>query len=213
MKSENETRKIAYARVSTADQNLDMQIAALKKYGVPEDLIITEKASGGSIENRPGLSRALRMAQHEGLEFVVWKLDRLGRTLTGILQVMELFHKRGIIFVSLTEKIDTNSAMGKAFIHLAAVFAQLERDLIRERTIAGIQRAKERGEIGGRPRGMTDDRIARARELLAEGRRGEAVWRELKKIKGPGISRAVYYAWQKKYDAECDANDLKQASS
>jgi DNA invertase Pin-like site-specific DNA recombinase len=212
MESEKSTRKIGYARVSTAEQNLDMQIEALKRYGVPEQLIITEKASGGSLEKRPGLSRALRMAQHEGLEFVVWKLDRLGRTLTGILQIMELFHKRGIVFVSLTEKIDTNSAMGKAFIHLAAVFAQLERDLIRERTLAGIKRAKERGEIGGRPRGMTDERIARARELLAEGRRGEAVWRELKKIKGPGISRAVYYAWQKRFDAEQDANDLKQAS-
>ena len=186
-----------------------MQIAALEKYGVPRPLIFTDKASGASIEKRRGFVRALRTAQHEGTEFVVWKLDRLGRTLSGILQVMELFHTRGVVFVSLTERIDTNGAMGKAFIYLAAVFAQLERDLIRERTVAGIKRARERGEQGGRPVGMTDERVARARELLGEGRRGNAIWNELRKLKGPGLSRACYYAWQKRFDAGQDEAELK----
>lgn len=212
-KSENPIRKIGYARVSTAEQNLDMQIKALERYGVPRPLIFTDKASGGDMENRPGFIRAMRTAQHEHSEFVVWRLDRLGRTLKGILQVMEIFHERQIVFVSLTEKIDTSSAMGKAFLHMAAAFAQLERDLIQERTLAGIKRARERGEHGGRPRGMTEERIARAKELLAEGKRGEAVWQELRKIKGPGVSRSVYYTWQKAFDAERDEGEIKEATS
>lgn len=212
-KSENSTRKIGYARVSTAEQNLDMQITALERYGVPRGLIFTDKASGGSLENRPGFIRAMRTAQHEHSEFVVWRLDRLGRTLKGILEVMEVFHERQIVFVSLTEKIDTSSAMGKAFLHMAAAFAQLERDLIQERTLAGIKRARERGEHGGRPRGMTDERIGRARELIAAGMRGEAVWLELKKLNGPGMSRSVYYAWQKEFDAMRDRDEIDEATS
>lgn len=190
-----------------------MQTAALERYGVPTPLIFTDKASGATINKRPGFIRALRTAQHEGTEFVVWKLDRLGRTLSGILQVMELFHNRGVTFVSLTEKIDTKTAMGKAFIHMAAAFSQLERDLIRERTIAGIKRARERGEQGGRPRGMTDERIARAVELLGDGQRGEAIWHELLKIAGPGLSRACYYAWQKRHDAGRDESEIEDASN
>lgn len=204
MPHENEPiRKIGYVRVSTTDQNPDMQIEALKRYGVPADLIFTDKASGGSM-NRPGFIRAMRTAQHAGSEFVVWKLDRLGRTLPGVLNVMELLQERGVAFVSLTERIDTSGPMGKAMVRLMAIFAELERDLIRERTLAGIKRARERGEIGGRPRGMTDERVTRAGALIAGGARGTEVWRELKKLPGPGLSRACYYAWQKTWDVEND---------
>lgn len=208
MPHENEPiRKIGYARVSTADQNPDMQIEALKRYGVTEDLIFMDKASGGSMK-RPNFIRAMRLAQHAGSEFVVWKLDRLGRTLSGVLKVMELLQKRDIAFISLTERIDTSGPMGKAMIRLMAIFAELERDLIRERTLAGIRRARERGETGGRPRGMTDDRVARAKELLADGARGTEIWRELKLMSGPGLSRACYYAWQKKWDVENDKPEV-----
>lgn len=200
-KSENPTRKIGYARVSTSDQNPDMQIAALKAYGVPEELIFVDKASGGSMK-RPQFIRAMKTCQHEGSEFVVWKLDRLGRTLGGILETLKTLSDRGVAFVSLTERVDTSGPMGKAMIHLLAVFAELERDLIRERTKAGIARARERGERGGRPVAMTPERIEKAGEMLAAGERGNAVWRAMREIEGPTISRAAYYSWQKAWDVE-----------
>jgi DNA invertase Pin-like site-specific DNA recombinase len=211
MKSEEPTKKLGYARVSTSDQNLDMQIAALMRYGVPEELIFTDKLSGGS-SRRPGFIQALQLAQIPGTEFVVWKLDRLGRTLSGILAVMELLQKRGVAFVSLTERLDTSGAMGKAMLRLMAIFAELERDLIRERTMAGLRRAKERGDPHGRPRGMTDERIKRAQELMEEGRRGNDAWKELRKIPGPGLSRSVFYVWQRAYDIETADLELETES-
>lgn len=200
-KSENPTRKIGYARVSTSDQNPDMQIAALKAYGVPDELIFLDKASGGSMK-RPQFIRAMKTCQHEGSEFVVWKLDRLGRTLGGILETLKTLSDRGVAFVSLTERVDTSGPMGKAMIHLLAVFAELERDLIRERTKAGIARARERGERGGRPVAMTPDRVEKAKEMLAAGERGNTVWKAMQQIEGPTISRAAYYSWQKVWDVE-----------
>ncbi|WP_047993662.1 recombinase family protein [Puniceibacterium sp. IMCC21224] len=154
-------RKIGYARVSTSDQNPDMQIEALKRYGVPEQLIFVDRASGGTMK-RPNFIRAIKTCQHEGSAVVVWKLDRLGRTLGSILETLKLLSERGVAFVSLTERVDTTGPMGKAMIHLLAVFAELERDLIRERTKAGIDRARERGEVGGLPRAITHERIASA---------------------------------------------------
>lgn len=192
-------RKIGYARVSTADQNPDMQVAELKKHGCPEDLIFVDHASGGTMK-RPQLDRAIKYAQHPGTEFVVWKLDRLGRTLEGIIDTMKLLAEREVRFVSLTENIDTKGPMGKAMIHIMAVMAELERDLIAERTRAGIKRARERGESGGRPRSMTPEREAKARELIMAGKRGNAVWLELKDMPGPPIGRAAYYRWQKLWD-------------
>lgn len=201
-KSSNQpTRKIGYARVSTHDQNPDMQIAALKAYGVPEELIFVDRASGGTMK-RPMFIRAMKTCQHEGSEFVVWKLDRLGRTLGGILETLETLTDRGVEFVSLTERIDTKGPMGKAMIRLLAVFAELERDLIRERTKAGIARARERGERGGRPVAMTPERVEKAKEMLAAGERGNTVWKAMQKIEGPKISRAAYYAWQQAWDVE-----------
>ncbi len=194
------TRKIGYARVSTSDQNPDMQIQALLNYGVPRELIFVDRASGGAMK-RPQFIKALRYAQHEGTELVVWKLDRLGRTLGGVLDTLKLLSDRGVTFVSLTERIDTTGPMGKAMIHLLAVFAELERDLIVERTKAGIERAKERGDVGGRPKAMTPERVARAEDMLAAGERGNTVWKAMKELEGPPISRAAYYAWQKEWDA------------
>lgn len=192
-------RKVGYARVSTHDQNPEMQIEALRRYGVPDELIFTDKASGGTMD-RPNLRRALKTAQHPGTEFVVWKLDRLGRTLGGVLDTLKLLSDREIAFVSLTERIDTKGPMGKAMLHLLAVFAELERDLIRERTMAGIERARAAGRAHGRAKAMTPEREAKARELLADGERGADVWRAMQKLPGPKISRAAYYAWQKKVD-------------
>ncbi len=204
--------KIGYARVSTSDQNPDMQIAALKEYGVPEEMIFVDRASGGTMD-RPQFVTAMKYAQAEGSEFVVWKLDRLGRTLDGILETLKTLNDRGIAFVSLTERLDTTGPMGKAMLHIIAVVAELERDLIRERTIAGIERARARGEVGGRPRAMTDERIALAIEMLERGDRGAPVWKAVAELPGPKVSRAAYYAWQKQWDADRDAGELGDPES
>ena len=207
--SENKpVRKVGYARVSTADQNPDMQIDALKKYGVPEDMIFVDRMSGVSMK-RPEFTKALKMAQHEGTEFVVWKLDRLGRTIRGIIDTMQLIDERKVHMVSLTERFDLSTPFGRAILHFLAVFAQLERDLIRERTMAGLKRAKERGGPHGRPTSMTPERVAKAGKMLRDGQRGAAVWREVKLLPGPGLSRSAYYAWQQLWDAENPAGDIE----
>jgi len=196
--------KIGYARVSTTDQNPDMQIQALLDYGVKRENIFVDRASGGTMD-RPQFRRAMKVARHPEAEFVVWKLDRLGRTLTGIMDTLSMLSERGVKFVSLTERLDTTGPMGKAMLHIIAVVAELERDLIRERTIAGIERAKARGEVGGRPKAMTDERVALASGLLSDGERGNRVWEAMKELPGPKISRAAYYAWQKQWDQDQEA--------
>lgn len=193
-------RKIGYARVSTADQNPDMQIQALKDYGVEDRFIFVDHASGGSMD-RPNFIRALKYAQHEGTEFVVWKLDRMGRTLDGVIEALKLLESRGVKFFSLTERVDFTSTMGRFILQIMASVAELERNLIAERTRAGIARARERGEQGGRPIAMTPERVDVADMMLRVGHRGEEVWEALKPLSDVSISRAAYFAWQKKWDA------------
>ncbi|WP_164751819.1 recombinase family protein, partial [Paenibacillus validus] len=139
--------KIAYARVSTADQSLDLQIDALKKYGFEK--IYTEKASGGK-DDRPELAKALDNLR-PGDTFIVYKLDRLARSTQKLFDVLFQLNKNGIEFVSLSDKIDTSTAAGKALFGIMAVFAEFERDIIRERTLAGLEAARARGRKGGRP--------------------------------------------------------------
>jgi len=155
MSNDKEHRMIGYARVSTDDQDLSMQIAALVKYGVARDHIYEERASGGKID-RPVLNRALE-AMREGDSIVIWKLDRLGRTLTGVIEVAERMHDAGVNLISLTEKIDTTSAMNRAFFQISLVFAELERGLISERTKAGMAVARARGAQFGRAHMIKDN--------------------------------------------------------
>lgn len=200
-KSDNSrVRRIGYARVSTADQNPDMQIAALEAYGVKRELIFVDRASGSSLA-RPEFIRALKFAQHPGTEFVVWKLDRLGRTLEGIIEVLKLLEDRGLQFFSLTERVDMTTPMGKAIIQIMGAVAELERNLIVERTKAGIARARERGERGGRPISMTPARVEVADMMLRLGKRGNEVWEAIKPLSDVPVSRAAYFAWQKLWDA------------
>lgn len=209
MAAESEKAKIGYARVSTTDQNLDMQVEALKRYGVHPDFIFTDTMSGGSMK-RPGLKAALRIAQHMDTEFVVWKLDRLGRTMLGIIEVMKLFEDRGVRLVSITEGFDLGTPFGKAMVGMLAVFAEMERDLIRERTMAGLARARERGEVAGRPNAMTPERVEKAKAMLAQGSTPMQILGELREIKGPGISRARVYQWVKdmrEIDPEDETDD------
>lgn len=192
--------KIGYARVSTSDQNPDMQIQALKDYGVPESLIFVDHASGGTFD-RPQFIEAMKYALGPNREFVVWKLDRLGRTLEGILEVLKKFEQHDVAFFSLTERVDVTTPMGRAMLQMMGVVAELERNLIVERTKAGIERAKARGEKPGRPISMTPERIEVADLMLQVGERGTTVYKKIKELKGPPISRAAYYAWQKEWDA------------
>jgi DNA invertase Pin-like site-specific DNA recombinase len=193
-------RKIGYARVSTADQNPDLQIQALLDYGVSRELIFVDRASGGTLD-RPNFIRALKTAQHPEAEFVVWKLDRLGRTLEGILHVLNLLEERGVKFFSLTERVDLTTPMGRAMLQMMGVIAELERNLIIERTNAGLERARARGEKSGRPVAMTPGRVEVADQLLREGRLGPEVWAHVRELPGPKVSRAAYFAWQKKWKA------------
>lgn len=153
-----------YARVSTEDQNLELQMDALRRAGAEK--IFTDKASASTA--RPGLDEALKYAR-DGDVLVVWKLDRLGRTVKGLIELVESLQGRGLQFRSLTEGIDTTTPAGRLFFHIVAAFAQMERELIRERTHAGLAAARARGRKGGRRRLMTDSKTVSARRLVESG--------------------------------------------
>ena len=156
---------IGYARVSTQDQNLDLQIDALTKAGCKK--LFQEKMSG-SRAARPEFSKALE-ALREGDTLVVWKLDRLGRSVKNLVDLVGELHKQGVQFKSLTDAIDTATPSGRFFFHVMASLAQMERELTIERTRAGLEIARKLGRKGGRKRRMTDTKIESARKLLANG--------------------------------------------
>ena len=139
--------KFGYARVSTQAQDLQLQLDALDKYGV--ERIYTEKISG-TIHERPELERMLDSLR-EGDTVVVYSLSRLGRSLKQLIQITERFDESGVNLVSLTDQIDTSSSVGRFLFHLMASLAQFERDLISDRTKAGLEVARARGRKGGRP--------------------------------------------------------------
>ncbi|WP_086513081.1 recombinase family protein [Citrobacter amalonaticus] len=157
--------QIGYIRVSTNEQNTDLQRNALICSGC--ELIFEDKMSGKSTE-RPGLKRALRRLS-EGDTLVVWKLDRLGRSMRHLVMLIEELRQRGVSFKSLTDSIDTSTSMGRFFFHVMSALAEMERELIVERTRAGLAAAREKGRIGGRKRIMTTDIIGRARNMFANG--------------------------------------------
>ena len=157
-------RKIGYCRVSTDDQSLDLQRDALKVAGC--DDIYEEKASGAKAD-RDVLETTLR-ALRKGDALVVWKLDRLARSMKQLVTFVDDLHDRGIQFVSLQEKIDTTSAGGELMFHIFAALAQFERGLISERTKAGLASARARGRNGGRRAKMTTKQTRTAKKMLDE---------------------------------------------
>ena len=144
--------KIGYAGVSTKDQNLDLQIDALKKAGVDE--IHSEIASGAKTE-RPVLAETLNKLR-SGDILVIWKLDRLGRSLRHLVELVPVLTERGIGLLSLNDHIDTTTPQGRLTFNLFASLAEFERDIIRERTQAGLVAARSRGRQGGRPPGLSE---------------------------------------------------------
>lgn len=156
---------IGYARVSTAEQDLALQFDALAKAGCAR---VFEDTASGATADRPGLPAALAFAR-EGDVLVVWKLDRLGRSLPHLIETVNALEARGVGFRSLTEAIDTTTPGGRLIFHIFGALGQFERDLIRERTRAGLDAAAARGRRGGRRPVMTEEKLRRARKLMAQG--------------------------------------------
>ncbi|MCF7702433.1 recombinase family protein [Loktanella sp. M215] len=157
---------IGYARVSTAEQDLALQLDTLNAAGASR--IFEDRGISGAKTERPGLTAALSFLR-EGDTMVVWKLDRLGRSMTHLLQTVAELEGRGVGFKSLTENIDTTTPTGRLVFHIFGALGQFARDLIRERTNAGLAAAAARGRKGGRPIAVTTDKILRARQLMASG--------------------------------------------
>lgn len=157
---------VGYARVSTQEQNLDLQINALKEAGC--ERIFTEKASGAK-RDRPELKNALEYIRSNNNDvLVVWKLDRLARSLRQLLDTVERLDNEGIGFKSITENIDTTSSGGKLTFHIFGALAEFERYIIKERTIAGLKAAKEMGRVGGRPSLLNPETLTYAKALLKD---------------------------------------------
>lgn len=159
--------KIGYARVSTLDQNLDLQRDALRSAGC--ERIIEDLGQSGAEKSRVGLMEAIELAG-QGDTLVVWRLDRLGRSLVDLIAILSQLAERGAEFHSLTEAIDTNSSGGRLVFHMMGALAEFERNLISERTRAGMAAAKRSGKQIGRPRALSDKQIQEAKTLLTEGK-------------------------------------------
>ena len=176
---------IGYARVSTQDQNLTLQREALINAGCEK--VFEDKVSGTRAD-RPGLSKTLEMLS-EGDTLVVWKLDRLGRSVKQLVDMVSELNKQGIQFKSLTDSIDTGTTSGRFFFHVMASLAEMERELTIERTRAGLEVAKKLGRKGGRKPKMTDSKIESAKELLSSGVPPKEVAKNL------GVSVSTLYRW------------------
>ena len=156
---------IGYARVSTQDQNLELQQEALIKAGCQK--LFEDKVSGTRAD-RPSLSKALEMLR-EGDTLVVWKLDRLGRSVKQLVGLVGNLQKQGVQFKSLTDVIDTSTPAGRFFFHIMASLAEMEREMTVERTLAGLAVARQLGRKGGRKPKMTESKIVSAKKLLSSG--------------------------------------------
>ncbi len=158
--------EVGYVRVSTADQSLDLQLQAMEKAGIAK--VFKDHGVSGTLASRPALDEALAYVR-EGDVFTVWKLDRLGRSTKNVLEVIDRLNEAGVGFRSLTEGLDTTGPMGKAMLTVLAAFNQLERDVTVERTKAGLDAARAKGRVGGRPRVMDEKKINTARALYESG--------------------------------------------
>ncbi|MBF0396371.1 MAG: recombinase family protein [Desulfobacterales bacterium] len=176
---------IGYARVSSNDQNLDLQIDLLKQTGCEK--IFSDKISGIN-KNKSGLLEAISHLRSSDT-LVVWKLDRLGRSLKNLIELIGNLEEKKIHFQSITDGINTTTPAGKFFFHVMASLAQMERELLIERTKAGLDAAKKRGRVGGRKRIMTPSKIEAAKKLLSEGMPPKEVSKNL------GISIPTLYRW------------------
>lgn len=184
------SQKVGYARVSTAEQNLDLQQDALSREGCSR---LFKDVASGAKASRPGLNDALDYLR-TGDTLVVWKLDRLGRSLANLIEIVKQLNDRGIGFKSLQENIDTTSTGGKLVFHIFSSLAEFERDIIRDRTKAGLAAARARGRKGGRPQVLTNEQIDMIKKLHAD--KTNSITGICKMFK---ISRPTLYAYLKKF--------------
>lgn len=157
--------RLGYARVSTNEQDPSLQLDALEAAGCFRTF--TDVASG-KLDRRPQLDALLEQLR-PGDSLVVWRLDRLGRSMAHLIETVRMLEEREVGLVSLQESIDTSTATGRLVFHIFGALAQFERELLRERTMAGLAAARARGRSGGRPRAMTPEKVAVARQLLDSG--------------------------------------------
>jgi DNA invertase Pin-like site-specific DNA recombinase len=183
-------RLIGYARVSTAEQSLSLQTDALERAGVHKDNLHVEKVSGVA-SRRTGLDAAM-MDCRSGDTFVVWKLDRVARSLRDLLDKIERLEKRGVRFRSLTEAVDTKTAGGRLLVGVLGSLAQFERDLITERTKAGVTAAKARGVKFGAPRSLTDEQVREVKRMMKENRSVRSIAAQY------GVTTMTIYKWAKR---------------
>ena len=183
---------VGYARVSTSEQDLSLQLDALKRAEC--ERIFQDKASG-SHTNRPGLQEALSYMR-QGDVLVVWKLDRIARSLKHLLEIVAQLEERGIEFKSIQEQINTTTSHGRFFFNVMGALAQMERELIIERTQAGLAAARARGRLGGRPRKVDDARLSMAKELVQVGKSINEVAELI------GVHRSTLYRRLKALDLE-----------
>jgi DNA invertase Pin-like site-specific DNA recombinase len=179
--------KIGYARVSTVEQNLNLQTDALEKIGCEK--IFTDMVSG-SVDSRKGLTEAINYCRN-GDSLIVWKLDRLGRSLRHLIDTVNELQSKGVEFVSLQECVDTSTSGGKLVFHVFGALAEFEREMIRERTKAGIKAARARGRMNGRPKKLSTQQIDIAKKLMDD--------KETKVVeitKALSVSRSTLYRYQ-----------------
>ncbi|MCT3702485.1 recombinase family protein [Elizabethkingia anophelis] len=181
--------KIGYARVSTQDQNFELQEDALRKERC--EIIFKEKVSGVKVD-RPELRRLIEHLRKEDV-VVVYKLDRLGRSLKHLLEIVDLFNQKEVGLQSISDNIDTTTPQGRLFFNISASFAEFEKDLIRERTKAGLEAARARGRKGGRRSGMSKE--AEQKAILAETYYKEGKMSVIEISKEIGVSKMTLYKY------------------
>ncbi len=198
--------KIGYARVSTKDQSLDLQIESLESAGCEK--IYQEKISG-STKNRPELDKMLEHLR-KGDELYVWRLDRLGRSLKHIIDLVLDLNNKEIIIKGLTDGVDTSTTNGRLFLNIMASLSEYERELIRERTNAGLQAARARGRMGGRPKGYTKETISKLLIMRSvykdQTKTPEEIYKPL------GLTRPTFYRYAKILDNHTDEEIKKMVT-
>ena len=182
-------QRIGYARVSTGDQSLDLQRDALQQAGCST---LYEDVASGKNTDRPELVNCLK-ALRSGDMLVVWRLDRLGRSLPDLVRIITDLEQRGVAFESMTEKIDTSTATGRLVFHLFGALAEFERNLVRERTLAGLASARARGRKGGRKPALTPAQVREVKVLMAD--KSIPVGQIAQRY---GVSRTTLYKYSKK---------------
>jgi len=196
--------KIGYARVSTKDQNLDVQLTALKNLGC--EMIFKEKVSAA--KERKELNKMLETLR-PGDTVVVWRLDRLGRSLKHLVETVNFFSDNNIAFISMHDKVDTTTSHGRLVFNIFASIAEFERELIRERTQAGLKAARLKGHFSGRKPGLKPEDQKKARLILKYSKKKS--WSVADIMEQVDVSKSTYYrylAWAKKEEAKMNKDDI-----